>query len=265
MTFVKENTLMKKILFFDVDGTLYNSEKQLPHSAKEAIIAARANGYEIAIATGRAPYMIEELREELNIDTYVTLNGQYVVYKGEVIFTDGLSNKRLEELVTFSSAQGHPVVFIDDKQMIASMPEHEGVRCSLETLQCPYPQVEPDYYKKNPVYQTLLFIREEEEAEYVKAFPDVQLVRWHAEVCDVLPLGGSKARGIQKLIGKLGMTMEDTIAFGDGLNDIEMLQEAGIGVAMGNGHIEAKKVADMQAPHVDEDGLAAAMKELGLV
>ncbi|KYG89349.1 Cof-type HAD-IIB family hydrolase [Metasolibacillus sp. FSL H7-0170] len=256
---------MKKILFFDVDGTLYNSEKNLPSSAKEALLQARANGYELAIATGRAPFMIEELLEELAIDTYVTLNGQYVVHKGEVIFSDGLSNELLEKIIQFSSVQGHPVVFIDDKQMVASMPGHEGVRGSLATLHCPYPQVEPDFYKNNPVYQTLLFMEEHEEAAYAKAFPNVQFVRWHSEVCDILPQGGSKARGIQKLVEKIGYTMENTIAFGDGLNDIEMLQAAGIGVAMGNSHPEVKKVADVQAPHVDEDGLYKAMKELGVI
>jgi len=52
---------MNKILFFDVDGTLYNSEKKLPESAKNALLEARHNGYELAIATGRAPFMIESL------------------------------------------------------------------------------------------------------------------------------------------------------------------------------------------------------------
>ncbi|WP_042471467.1 Cof-type HAD-IIB family hydrolase [Bacillus ndiopicus] len=256
---------MKKILFFDVDGTLYNSDKKLPSSAKEALLQARANGYELAIATGRAPYMIEELREELGIDTYVTLNGQYVVYKGEVIFTDKINDEILDELVKVSATQGHPVVFIDEKHMIASMPEHEGIRGSLATLHCPYPQVVPDYYKNNPVYQTLLFMREHEETQYIEAFPDIQFVRWHKEVCDVLPKGGSKARGIQKLLEKTGYTMESVIAFGDGTNDIEMLQQAGIGVVMGNGHIDAKKVADVQAPHVDDDGIYKVMKELELI
>ena len=84
---------MKKLLFFDVDGTLYNMKKELPSSAKEAIMQARENGHEIAIATGRAPFMIQDLLDELQIDTYVTFNGQYVVYKGNVIFTDQIPNR----------------------------------------------------------------------------------------------------------------------------------------------------------------------------
>ena len=76
---------MKKYLFFDVDGTLYNSKKELPEKTKKAIQLARTNGHEIAIATGRAPFMIESLLNELEINTYVSFNGQYVVLNGEVI------------------------------------------------------------------------------------------------------------------------------------------------------------------------------------
>ncbi|RKJ34669.1 Cof-type HAD-IIB family hydrolase, partial [Butyricicoccus sp. 1XD8-22] len=71
---------MTKILFFDIDGTLYNSEKKIPASSKDAIKEARKNGYEIAIATGRAPFMIQPIIDELEIDTYITFNGQYIVY-----------------------------------------------------------------------------------------------------------------------------------------------------------------------------------------
>ena len=60
----------------------------MPTSAKDAYLSARRNGYEIAIATGRAPFMIQSTLKELEIDTFMTFNGQYVVYKNEVIFTD---------------------------------------------------------------------------------------------------------------------------------------------------------------------------------
>lgn len=122
---------MTKILFFDIDGTLYNSEKKIPQSSKEAILQARANGYEIAIATGRAPFMIQQVIEELEIDTYVTFNGQYVVFKGEVIFTDGVPKHQLSEIIHFGHERNHPVVFIDDKKMIASVEEDSFILESL--------------------------------------------------------------------------------------------------------------------------------------
>ena len=256
---------MKKILFFDVDGTLYNSEKKLPNSAKEAIMRARANGHEIAIATGRAPFMIKSLIEELNIDTYVTFNGQYVVYKGEVIYTDSIPNEELEKIIEFGAEREHPVVFLNEEKMIASLPEHAAIRDSLATLHYPYPEIAADFYQHHAVYQTLIFIKKNEEQLYKDTFPNVQFVRWHEQSCDILPKGGSKARGIQKLIDHIGFSINDAIAFGDGLNDIEMLQAAGIGVVMGNGHYEAKRVADIEAPHVDDDGLFKVMKTLQLI
>lgn len=256
---------MKKILFFDVDGTLYNSEKCLPASTKKALFAARENGYEIAIATGRAPFMIKELLEELDIDTYVTFNGQYVVYKGEVIFTDAIPNDYLQKIITFGESRGEPVVFLDDREMIASLPDNEKVETSLATLKYPYPRIDAHFFKMKPVYQTLIFMEEKEEPLYRETFPEVQFVRWHPYSCDILPKEGSKARGIQKILDHLGKTMEDAIAFGDGLNDIEMLEAVGTGVVMANGHEKTKAVADVLAPHVDEDGIYKVMKTLGII
>lgn len=256
---------MSKILFFDVDGTLYDHDKRLPASTKEALFTARANGYEIAIATGRAPFMIESLRQELEIDTYVTFNGQYVVYKGEVIFTDGVERSILERIITFGAKRNEPVVFLDDQEMIASTDGHVKVGASLATLKYPYPRIEASFYEIKPVYQTLIFMEQQDEDMYRETFPEVEFVRWHPYSCDILPKGGSKARGIEKLLTHVGKTMGDAIAFGDGLNDVEMLQAVGLGIAMGNGHEKAKAVADVIAPAVDEDGIAHVLKDLKII
>ena len=256
---------MSKILFFDVDGTLYNSEKRLPTSTKEALFSARRNGYEIAIATGRAPFMIQSLLEELEIDTYVTFNGQYVVYKGQVIFTDSIPNDYLQQIIEFGERRNEPVVFLNEHEMIASVPHNERVESSLGSLKFPYPRIDALFYKEQTVYQTLIFVEEKDEQLYREAFPHVQFIRWHRYSCDILPEGGSKARGISKVLEHVGKTMDDAIAFGDGLNDVEMLEATGIGVAMGNGHEKAKAVADVIAPHVDEDGIYKVMKELEII
>lgn len=256
---------MKHILFFDVDGTLYNREKVIPQTAKEAIKQARQNGFEIAIATGRAPFMIQKVLDELEIDTYVTFNGQYVVYKGEVIFTDSIPKNYLSEIIEFGNERNHPVVFIDDKKMIASIEGDDFIRESINTLKYPYPPANPLFYEDNEVYQTLIFMEEEDEHLYKETFPEAKFVRWHKYSCDILPKDGSKARGIKKLLEKMDIPIENSIAFGDGLNDIEMLQAVGIGVAMGNGHETVKSVADVVADHVEHDGLAKVMKQLKII
>lgn len=256
---------MTSIIFFDVDGTLYNSEKKIPDSAKKAIEAARSNGYEIAIATGRAPFMIQSILDELEIDTYVTFNGQYVVYKGEVIYTDSVPKEYLAKIIDFGHERNHPVVFIDDKEMIASIEGHTFIEQSLNTLKYPYPMSNPLFYRDNDVYQTLIFMEESEEQLYRDTFSEVNFIRWHPYSCDILPKDGSKARGIKTLLEKINIPIEKTIAFGDGLNDIEMLREVGTSVAMGNGVEQAKEVADIITDHVDRDGVAKAMKILNII
>ncbi len=256
---------MNKILFFDVDGTLYNSEKKLPASAKEALFEARRKGYELAIATGRAPFMIQPLLEELDINTYVTFNGQYVVYQGEVVYTNGIERDELAKIIAFGEARNEPVVFLDDQQMIASVGNNNMVEESLNTLKYPYPALDSTYYMQNNVYQTLIFMEEKDEPLYCEAFPNVQFVRWHRYSCDILPKGGSKAAGIEKVLERMELTLKDAIAFGDGINDIEMLQAVGTSVAMGNGHERVKAVATHIADHVDEDGLAKIMRKLAII
>lgn len=78
--------------------------------------------------------MIESLLEELEIDTYVTFNGQYVVYKGEVVYTNGIAKDELAKIIAFGEARNEPVVFLDDKRMIASVGDHRMVAESLDTL-----------------------------------------------------------------------------------------------------------------------------------
>lgn len=256
---------MRKILFFDVDGTLYNSEKVLPASAKEALLEARRKGYELAIATGRAPFMIQSLLEELDINTYVTFNGQYVVYQGEVVYANGVEKEELAKIIAFGEARNEPVVFLDDERMVASVGGHDMVSESLNTLKYPYPELDSSYYMQHDVYQTLIFMEEKDEHLYYETFPNVQFVRWHQYSCDILPKGGSKAAGIEKVLAKMGLTLEDAIAFGDGMNDIEMLEAVGTSVAMGNGHEKVKAVATHITDHVDADGLAKAMRYLKII
>lgn len=256
---------MEKILFFDVDGTLYDTNKELPDTAKAAIMEAKRKGHLVAISTGRAPFMIKPVLEELEIDSYVCFNGQYVVLKGEVIHAQAITKEYLEDVTRFANGLSHPLVYLDEKKMVSSIEEHPDIELGISSLKFPYPEVDHAYYENHPVYQTLIFCTEEEEAQYVHEFPNLKFVRWHPVSCDVLPGGGSKAKGIQAMLDRIGKTMDDAVAFGDGLNDVEMLDAVSIGVAMGNALPEVKKHADFIADHVNADGLAKAMQELKLI
>jgi Cof subfamily protein (haloacid dehalogenase superfamily) len=256
---------MKKTLFFDIDGTLYNSNKQLPAKAKEAVFKARENGHEIIIATGRAPFMIQAVLAELEIDSYICFNGQFIVHKNKLVYDATIDFHQLESVTKFAKQKGHPLVYMNAQKMIASIPYHPDVEESFQSLKFPHPAHEEHFYINEKIYQALVFCSLEEEFLYKKKFPNLKFVRWHRVSADILPKGASKAEAIHFLVKKLNIKIENTIAFGDGLNDIEMLEAVGYGVAMGNGHVEAIKMAKHVTKHVDEDGLFEAMNYLKLI
>lgn len=256
---------MKKILFFDIDGTLFNSNKQLSRKTKEAIFKARENGHTIFIATGRAPFMIREVIEELEISSYICFNGQYIVYENEVIYNAAIDFNALQDVTKFAKQNDHPLVYMNAHKMIASIPYHPHIEESIQSLKFAHPSYEESFHISEEIYQALVFCSIEEEKLYHDEFPELKFVRWHRVSADILPKHASKAEAILFLVKKFNLQLEHTIAFGDGLNDIEMLEAVGFGVAMGNGHSEAIKRANYVTTHVDEDGLYDAMMFLKLI
>ena len=112
---------MKKIVFFDIDGTLLDHEKKLPDSTKKALKLLKENGVFVAIATGRAPFMFEGLREELDIDSYVSFNGQFVVFENEVIYENPLNEADLHRFLHDTKRNNHPLVFMNENTMKSSV------------------------------------------------------------------------------------------------------------------------------------------------
>ncbi|WP_027964129.1 Cof-type HAD-IIB family hydrolase [Halalkalibacillus halophilus] len=256
----------KHIIFFDIDGTLYNENKELPDSAKKSIKQLQENGHEVAIATGRAPFMFKDLREELGIHTYVSFNGQYVVLNGEVIYRNPLNHDSLKKLTELAIEREHPVVYMDQEDMKANVPSHDYIEQSIGTLKVGrQPTYAPDYYLDRPIYQSLLFCEEGEERVFEETFEDFQLIRWHKLSVDVIPANGSKAEGIEKITSALNIASEQQVAFGDSLNDLEMLHSITHSVAMGNGHERAKNAAKHVTTSASDDGIKNGLKHLGLL
>ncbi|MEH7110758.1 Cof-type HAD-IIB family hydrolase [Neobacillus niacini] len=256
---------MKKIVFFDIDGTLLDHEKKLPSSAKKAIQLLKENGVFVAIATGRAPFMFTNLKKELDIDSYVSFNGQYVVFENEAIYRNPLNELKLESFLQETNANEHPLVFMNELTMKATTKYHPYIETSMGSLLFPHPEEDKSFYVQKEIYQSLLFCKEDEEKFYFENFPEFDFIRWHPYSVDILPKGGSKAEGIKKMIDRLGFELKDVYAFGDGLNDLEMLKAVGTGVAMGNGVPEAKALANLVTTDVSKDGIWNGLKELGLI
>ena len=109
------------------------------------------------------------------------------------------------------------------------------------------------------------FITEEEEKEIRPSIPTCEIGRWYPAFADVTAKGDTKQKGIDEIIRYFDIKLEDTMAFGDGGNDISMLRHAAIGVAMGNANDDVKETADYITTSVDEDGIQKALKHFGII
>ncbi|TKD71821.1 Cof-type HAD-IIB family hydrolase [Pseudalkalibacillus hwajinpoensis] len=255
----------EKIVFFDIDGTLLDHDKRIPASTRESLQKLTEKGVHVAIATGRAPFMFANLREDLGIDTFISFNGQYVKHKENVVLTNPLSKEEITSLEEAAKENGHPMVFLDHEAMMSNHDQHPHIMKSMDDLKMHYPGYDPSYYHSREIYQALLFCESKEEPNYRDTYGNLDFIRWHDFSMDVIPPGGSKARGIEAMIEHLGFKRENTYAFGDALNDIEMLKFAGTGIAMGNAYEEVKQVADVITDPVDQNGIRSGLEKVGLL
>ena len=111
----------------------------------------------------------------------------------------------------------------------------------------------------------MTFLDKEHEHLLLDRAPHLKTTRWHPHFLDVIPPTGGKDRGLDAILDHFGIPLEESMAFGDGENDLSMLVHAGIGVAMGTASDMVKAQADYAAPSVDEDGVARALEHFGLL
>jgi hypothetical protein len=258
--------MQESLIFFDIDGTLVDQDKKVPKTAKEAIFCLKELGHEVVIATGRAPFMFEWLRKELDIHSYISFNGQMVVVKDQIIYSNPLNHEALQSLSIFAEKNNHPLIYVGQDGMGSSVSHHDYIVESLDSLKLPdYGIHDPDYFKERNIFQSMLFLQEPEEAQYECEFADFRFIRWHPLSVDIDPAGGSKAKGIEKVMEFLGYSKNQLYAFGDDLNDIEMLSFVPNSFAMENAHPETKKAAKYITKSVSEDGIYYGLKMAGLL
>src|SRR5699024_7783392 len=177
-----------------------------------------------------------------------------------------LDLQELDKLVDLSSERNHPLVYMNEKGWQTNAQDHPMVMEAINTLKIDTPLTyDPEAYKTEEKYQALLFCEEKEESPYKEVLGEFDFVRWHKYSTDILPKGGSKAIGIAKLMEVLNIKHEHAYAFGDGLNDREMLEFVPNSVAMGNAVDEVKQFAAYVTKDVDKDGIYHGLKQVGLL
>lgn len=259
-----------KIIFFDIDDTIYRKYTDtLRPSVGQAMAALKARGILTAIATGRAPVAIpakvNALIESVGIDMLVTINGQYIEYQGQRLQHYPIPTADAEAACALFARRNIAYAFVNPAEIAVSQ-ESAWLKEALSKIVARY-TVDPHYHRRQPVYQLLAFYPPEDDDAIDTAVNPFgfKTIRWHPNAVDILQQQGSKARGIAKAAARLGIGMQDVMAFGDSFNDIEMMQAVGFSVAMGNGEPAVQALADYVCPSVDEDGVLRGLQHLGVI
>jgi len=258
---------MIKAIFFDIDGTLVSfTTHQIPSSALRAIHDARERGIKVFIATGRPLPFINNLTG-LEYDGLICVNGAYcATADGKVISKKPVSKADLRRVVEFQKLHPVPMAFAGNDFAIAcdidaDRPTMEEV---FELLNIKLPEATPiECVPDLEVMQVIAFFTKEQEPQMMReVFQECDSNRWHPAFTDCIAKGTNKATGIDDICAYYNIPLSETMAFGDGGNDIAMLQHVAVGVAMGNASDEVKAVADRVTASVDEDGVALVLDTL---
>lgn len=256
---------MIKAAFFDVDGTLLSHKsKQVPPSARAALEKLKAAGILCVVATGRQISEMEKLPVAyLDFDAYITLNGQMLLdRKKNLLSATPITGDVKTYLLCCFQEKTFPILMVEQERVYLNYVD-DHVRAVQAAISSPVPKL--GTYAGGEIYQVCAYLKQGEEHMVAPILDDCVATRWNFGGLDIIAKGGGKIKGIQQFLALNGLKPEETIAFGDGENDVEMLRFAGIGVAMGNAENVTKAAADYVTDDIDEDGIAKALTHLGLI
>ncbi|MBE5888006.1 MAG: Cof-type HAD-IIB family hydrolase [Lachnospiraceae bacterium] len=261
---------MSKIVFFDIDGTIWDWDTNIPESTITAIRQLRANGHKAFICSGRsrgnicAPKLFD-----VGFDGVIAACGNHVEMDGKILYEKLLEPALVHKVIEVCEANGMPVVLegpvkhffsetgFEDDPYMDYLIKDMGERARF--LQEYTDDVHINKFSADVLPQTNYeAIKEALQDEFDFMMHD-------AVVLECTPKGTSKATGIEWLCNHLGVAKEDTYAIGDSINDMEMLQSVGHGIAMGNATQVAKDVAEYVTTDIHEDGIMNALKHYNLI
>lgn len=271
---------MGKVIFFDIDGTLVNFQGRMPASTKNALRQAQNTGHRIVICTGRSVCQIYPWLLNMKFDGIIAAAGAYVECDGQIIYEHYMEGETfiqtlalLERVDACYTAQTKDAILVttDNKsrlldRAIAMGMDGDAIAHFSKSL-----QIDDQIAGRNDIEKFVFFdalITTYEIREALSDYCDVTLISLEnptEHAGEIICKGINKSFGMQKYIEYTGIAREETLAFGDGSNDIEMIEYAHVGIAMGNAIEELKKRADYVAAGIDEDGIECALRKLGLL
>lgn len=263
---------MAALLFFDIDGTLITLDQShsMPESAKTALYKAKENGHKIFINTGRAKAAVDKHLLEFGFDGLICGCGTYIEYEGKEIFHQTMSRgtckgyaKLLHDYKCQTLFEGKDRLFIDGEHGPGSFLEYVYNYFSMNS---DYPIEEITHeafiYDK---FTTSMFEESDIEGFKNTFSKDFNLIPHFGNVYEVVPKAFSKATGIKYLVDYLGASLEDCYAFGDSINDMEMLQYVPHAVGMGNSVKEVFSVVEYKTTDIVDNGIMQALLHYKLI
>lgn len=254
-----------RAIFFDIDGTLFSNEtKIVPPSALKAIEAARSRDILIFAATGRHRQQVEDVSvlADINFDGYVTLNGQYCCTRYAEVYKNPINTSDIRQLAEYAERTGTACLLLEANDLYVNI-VNDTVLKVHEMVRSKVPEVR-DISRafEREILQAGFYLPDDDIPEVLTRLEGCTYTKWIKNGVDIIPLGASKWIGIEKMLEHFGLTPEQAMAFGDNDNDIEMLKNSGISVAMGNAGDDVKAIADYVTDDVDRDGIYKAMAEI---
>ncbi|WP_026908894.1 Cof-type HAD-IIB family hydrolase [Paucisalibacillus globulus] len=239
-----------KLIALDMDGTLLTTEHEVDSRTKEAIQKALAKGVHVVLSTGRSLGTSYPIAKELDLTSYlVTCNGGEIwTMKKELLEQHLLDAEIMEKFWNLGVGLGVHM------WMISTEGFYQGER----------PDNFYDHKWLKVGYDSSDTDKLEQVIKEISLLGDFEITNSLPTNLEVNPRGVSKARALHRVCKEIGITMENVMACGDSLNDIKMIQEAGVGVAMGNAQEAIKKVANYVTDTNDNSGVAKAIEHFVL-
>lgn len=277
-----------KLLAFDLDGTLLRPDKSVDPRVKEAIARAQQEGIAIALASGRDKNGCAFVYEDLGLDQgnnyLVLVNGQiqYDFAAKEYDLDDVLLPEDGLKIQDVCRKYGVEGIFCcgydfysylsqenrrqkEEEKKKSGEPMDYGLKSASDKRNFIELDVQPYTFEQDInkvcLVHTPAFFQDNLE-NLRNDLPDYDLMLVGPGWLEIMPKGIGKASGLRKIAQKNGYTMNEVMAFGDAENDLHMLEEAGIGVAMGNGMDTVKKTANIVTDTNVNGGIAKAINAL---
>ncbi len=244
-----------KIIFFDIDGTLIDmNKKSISEKTLETLIRLKEKNIIICLATGRTPVSLPRF-EGVEFDAFLTFNGSYCFNKNRVIFSNPINSNDVKTIIKNAASINRPVSLATKRRMAANGKDEDLVEYySFAKLEV---EIADDFEKiaNDEIYQVMLGCREKDYPQLMKGVCNAKITAWWDKAADIIPANSGKGIGIEKILEYYNLSKSEALAFGDGNNDIEMLQAVGFGIAMENASDKLKEVADDVCGNVANDGI----------